>query len=192
MVDLSQMGPAALASHLAKLEMVEDINEATARFRLLPGGKDDGPPPPRGNGKLALRPARLPNPETLLPRQWLYGTQLIRGFVTVLVAPGGTGKSAYAMAVGIALAAHRSFLGDYIFAPVNVAVINLDDPMDELERRVAAGLAQLCASRRYAPNPPFPSRRYSPGTVAPLYDTALLGRNRAGPQRQPVADPKCQ
>ena len=90
------------------------------------------------NGKLVLRPARLPNPETLQPRQWLYGTQLIRGFVTVLVAPGGTGKSAYAMAVGVSLAARRAFLGDHIFAPVNVAVINLDDPMDELERRVAA------------------------------------------------------
>jgi hypothetical protein len=139
MVDVSQMGPAELAAHMAKMQVVEELNEVTARFRLLPGGKDDGGgAPPRGNGKLALRPARLPNPETLLPRQWLYGTQLIRGFVTVLVAPGGTGKSAYAMAVGIALAAHRSFLGDYIFAPVNVAVINLDDPMDELERRVAA------------------------------------------------------
>lgn len=90
------------------------------------------------NGKLVLRHARLPDPQTLLPRQWLYGTQLIRGFVTVLVAPGGTGKSAYAMAVGMALAARRQFLGDHIFAPVNVAIINLDDPMDELERRVAA------------------------------------------------------
>lgn len=139
MVDVSKMGPAELAAHMARMAVVDDVNEATARFRLLPGGKDDGtPPPPRGNGKLVLRQARLPNPETLLPRQWLYGTQLIRGAVSVLVAPGGTGKSAYAMAVGIALAAHRSFLGDYIFAPVNVAVINLDDPMDELERRVAA------------------------------------------------------
>jgi len=90
------------------------------------------------NGKLVLRPARLPDPETLQPRQWLYGTQLIRGFVTVLVAPGGTGKSAYAMAVGVSLAARRAFLGDHIFSPVCVAVVNLDDPMDELERRVAA------------------------------------------------------
>ena len=90
------------------------------------------------NGKLVLRPARLSDPQTLQPRAWLYGTQLIRGYVTVLVAPGGTGKSAYAMAVAISLAARRSFLFDHIFASVNVAYINLDDPMDELERRVAA------------------------------------------------------
>lgn len=92
----------------------------------------------RGNGKLVLRTARMPAPDAIPPRQWLYGTQLIRGHVTVLVAPGGTGKSAYAMGVGISIAARRSYLGDHIFAPVNVAIFNLDDPMDELDRRVAA------------------------------------------------------
>lgn len=90
------------------------------------------------NGKLVLRLARMPVADTIPPRQWLYGTQLIRGFVTVLVAPGGTGKSAYAMGVGIALAAQRNILGDHLFSRLNVAIINLDDPMDELERRVAA------------------------------------------------------
>lgn len=90
------------------------------------------------NGQLVLRAARLPGPDSIPPRQWLYGTQLIRGYVTVLVAPGGTGKSAYAMAVGIALATQRNILGEHLFGRVNVAIINLDDPMDELERRVAA------------------------------------------------------
>jgi hypothetical protein len=90
------------------------------------------------NGKLVLRRARLPDPETIPPRQWLYGTQLIRGAVSILVAPGGTGKSTYALTVAISLAANRALLGDHIFVPANVAVINLDDPMEELERRVAA------------------------------------------------------
>jgi hypothetical protein len=124
----------------AALEMVAEVNAHTAKFR--PTLATDNVRPLRQehkpNGKLVLRPARLPDPETLQPRQWLYGTELVRGFVTVLVAPGGTGKSAYAMAVGISLASRRAFLGSHIFAPVNVAVINLDDPMDELERRVAA------------------------------------------------------
>jgi hypothetical protein len=91
-----------------------------------------------GNGKLTLRPARMPDPQTIPPRQWLYGTQLIRGFVSVLVAPGGTGKSAYAMTVATAVASRRAFLSDHIFSDTHVAVINLDDPMDELERRLAA------------------------------------------------------
>ncbi len=92
----------------------------------------------RKNGPLLLHAAELPDPEKISPRQWLYGTQLIRGYVTVLVAQGGTGKSAYAMAVVLALCSGVSILGDHIFLPVNGAIFNLEDPMDELNRRVAA------------------------------------------------------
>lgn len=87
---------------------------------------------------LVLRPARLPDPSTIPPRQWLYGTQLLRGFVTVLVAPGGTGKSAYTMAMMAGLAVGQSILGDHVFAKVKTAILNLEDPMEELERRLAA------------------------------------------------------
>jgi hypothetical protein len=87
---------------------------------------------------LVLQPARLPNPDSIPPRQWLYGTQLIRGFVTVLVAPGGTGKTAYAMVVAAALASGLNLLGEHVFERSSVAVLNLEDPMDELNRRLAA------------------------------------------------------
>jgi hypothetical protein len=108
-------------------------------FVLLDGGRpwssDQGPKKPSA---FTLRPARLPDPTTIQPRAWLYGTQVIRGFVTMIVAPGGTGKSTYAIAAGMALATGRDILGDRVFERVNVAVINLEDPMEELERRVAA------------------------------------------------------
>lgn len=87
---------------------------------------------------LVLRSAKLPPPATIPPRQWLYGTQLLRGFVTVLVAPGGTGKSTYAMVVAAALASGKKLLGEHIFAQVRTAILNLEDPMDELDRRMAA------------------------------------------------------
>lgn len=90
------------------------------------------------NGPLILTPARLPDPRTIPPRQWLYGTQLVRSYVTVLVAPGGTGKSSYAMAVGVAIATGRNILNEHVFTRCNVAVFNLEDPMEELERRLAA------------------------------------------------------
>jgi len=93
------------------------------------------------NGNLAplvLCSAKLPPPNEIPPRQWLYGTQLLRGFVTVLVAPGGTGKSTYAMVVAVALASGKKLLGEHIFAQVRTAILNLEDPMDELDRRMAA------------------------------------------------------
>ena len=85
-----------------------------------------------------LRAARLPIASTLPPRPWLYGTQLLRGFLSLLVAPGGTGKSLYAMGVMASLAAGRRLLDQHIFERVNTAYINLEDPLDELERRMAA------------------------------------------------------
>ena len=118
----------------AEIRRAYDAGGARPKLKVVSDNGNDQ----KTNGKLVLRPARLPDPQTLHPRAWLYGTQLIRGYVTVLVAPGGTGKSAYAMAVAMSLASRRPFLLDHIFAPVNVAYINLDDPMDELERRVAA------------------------------------------------------
>jgi hypothetical protein len=86
---------------------------------------------------LLLKPARLPDPRKIPPRRWLLGTQLLRGFVTVLVAPGGTGKSIYAMTAALALTTGQKLLGLHVWERVNCAVIN-EDPMDELERRLAA------------------------------------------------------
>jgi hypothetical protein len=88
--------------------------------------------------ELVFREARLPDPTTIPPRPWLYGTQLLRGFVSVLVAPGGVGKTGYAMGVALALASGRPIFGEKIFVRCNVAVLNLEDPLDELERRLAA------------------------------------------------------
>lgn len=110
---------------------------------------DPNKPPPRNggfaptlrvvpSGPLILQPARLPDPSEIPPRQWLYGTHLIRGFVTVLVAPGGTGKSALAMAIAMAIASGQEFLGQHIFTSGATAVLNLEDPLDELDRREAA------------------------------------------------------
>jgi hypothetical protein len=93
---------------------------------------------PGSDKALVLRPAPLPDPSAIPPREWLYGTQLLRGFVSVLVAPGGTGKSAYAMAVAVSVAIGKPLLGDHVFAHLNVALLNLEEPLNELNRRLAA------------------------------------------------------
>ena len=43
--------------------------------------------------KVVPSPFTLREPKLIPPRQWLYGTHLIRGFVSLTVAPGGLGKS---------------------------------------------------------------------------------------------------
>ena len=83
-------------------------------------------------------PAALPDPACIAPREWLYGTALVRRFVSVLIAPGGVGKSALALAQALALATGEPFLGERVHHSVPVWVLNLEDPLEELNRRLAA------------------------------------------------------
>jgi hypothetical protein len=103
---------------------------------------DWGWKPPGGQQPTSLPlvaiPARLPDPASIPPREWLYGTRLIRRFVSVLVAPGGTGKTNFVIGCALALVTGRAILGDTVHHRVNSWILNLEDPMEELERRVAA------------------------------------------------------
>lgn len=87
---------------------------------------------------LALRPARLPAPEQIPPRQWLYGRVLIRGYITVLVAPGGVGKTAWTMGCACSLAIGRRLTDDWVYQKSRVLVCTLEDPEEEFDRRLAA------------------------------------------------------
>jgi hypothetical protein len=87
---------------------------------------------------LTAEPASLPDPAAIPAREWLYGTRLIRRFVSVLAAPGGVGKSALALGIAVALATGKSFLAERVHHSMPVWVLNLEDPLEELHRRVAA------------------------------------------------------
>src|SRR6185437_13452546 len=92
----------------------------------------------RAPAAFAAEPAALPDPASIAPREWLYGTALVRRFVSVLIAPGGVGKSALALAQALALATGEPFLGERVHHSVPVWVLNLEDPLEELNRRLAA------------------------------------------------------
>ncbi|MEO3475883.1 AAA family ATPase [Roseomonas sp. CAU 1739] len=90
--------------------------------------------PARATGLPDLPPQHGPLP----PRPWLLGTVLLAGHITVLIAPGGVGKTSVALAWGLAVATGRGpdmagmeFHGE----PGGVLVLSMDDPTDELRRR---------------------------------------------------------
>lgn len=105
------------------------------RLQSISGGKaeDDRPAGPFG-----LRPVSFCDPRQIPHRQWIYGTQLIRGFVTLLIAPGGTGKSSLLLATCLSVASGRSLLGPRIYQQCNTALLNLEDPQEEIDRRLTA------------------------------------------------------
>jgi hypothetical protein len=79
-------------------------------------------------------------PEAEIPaRQWLYGRHLLRRFVSVDVAAGGTGKSSVKIGEALAMAGGRDLYGIEVHGgPLNVWLYNLEDPAEESERRIHA------------------------------------------------------
>lgn len=73
------------------------------------------------------------------PRMWLYGKHLLRRFVSVDVAAGGTGKSSVKIGEALAMASGRDLYGTPVHGgPLRVWLYNLEDPAEEAERRIHA------------------------------------------------------
>lgn len=80
------------------------------------------------------------DPSTIPPRPWLYGRHLIRKQVSVTVAPGGVGKSSLTICEALAMATERELLADWVAKDLAVWLFNLEDPRDELNRRIIAAM----------------------------------------------------
>lgn len=79
-------------------------------------------------------------PEEKIPyRDFLYGDHYIRGYVSMTAAPGGTGKTAVAIAEAVSMATTRALLGPSLRPrrPLRVWYLGEDDKT-ELERRFVA------------------------------------------------------
>jgi AAA domain len=74
------------------------------------------------------------------PRGWLLGNQFCRGFLSGVVAPGGTGKSALRMAQCLSLATRKSLTSQHVFMRCRVLIISLEDGAEETHRRILAAL----------------------------------------------------
>ena len=94
-------------------------------------------PPPYS---ITARPFVWRDPSKFPRRQWLYGKHLVRKFLSCTVAPGRVGKSSLQLVEAIAMATGRPLLGIQVPEPLTVWIINLEDPLEELERRVLAVL----------------------------------------------------
>ena len=72
-------------------------------------------------------------------RQWLYGKHLLRKFVSVDVAAGGVGKSSLKIGEAMAMASGRDLYDQGLpEGALTVWLWNLEDPVEEIERRLHA------------------------------------------------------
>jgi len=90
----------------------------------------------------SLAPAFIDSlPVTMLPRRpWVLGRSLIRGHVTVEVAPPGVGKSTLSIEQAVAIVTGEAITGQEVHETGKVWVCNIADDAVELKRRLAAVL----------------------------------------------------
>lgn len=80
-------------------------------------------------------------------RQWIYDRHYIRGYVSVLASAGGIGKTSLQVAEALSIACGRSLLGEEVHEQTNVWLINLEDPVEEMQRRIIAAMQSHCVRR---------------------------------------------
>src|SRR5918996_246477 len=73
-------------------------------------------------------------------RRWLLEGTMLRGNVTVEVAPPGAGKSTLGIQQAVAIVTGRTITGHQVHEQTKVWVYNNEDDGDELKRRLAAVL----------------------------------------------------
>lgn len=111
----------------------------TARTPTGSASRANGTHPPPVTGD----PWQWQDPATMPPRPWLLGTTLLRGHTTLLGSPGGTGKTAWAVAAALAVITGRQdILSLHSFVQGPVWFITLEDDKAELNRRIAAAMME--------------------------------------------------
>ncbi|HEX8444152.1 MAG TPA: AAA family ATPase [Allosphingosinicella sp.] len=89
--------------------------------------------------KISATPYECRDPRHIPLRPWVYGRQLLRGSLSLVVAPGATGKTALLAGTALALASGRSLLDKQVWdGPKRVWLWNLEDSLEELARLIEA------------------------------------------------------
>lgn len=79
--------------------------------------------------------------EMSLPRrEWVYGYDLVRGYLSVDAAPPGLGKSSNAVVEALCICTGRALLGVEVKERCRVWIVNLEDPRAEVHMRVLAAM----------------------------------------------------
>lgn len=78
------------------------------------------------------------NIEHIPKRDWIMSSRYLGGFVSVIIAPGGVGKSSLSILDAVAIATGNPLTGFDIVKPGAVWIYNTEDSLDEIKRRIAA------------------------------------------------------
>lgn len=111
-----------------------DAMEAAARWERAPEIEDE-PAPDQWPSAFDLFDAAA-----IEPRAWIYGRNYLRKFVSVLASAGGIGKTSLQIVEALAICTGKPLLGETVHESCPVWIVNLEDPLEEMQRRVLAAM----------------------------------------------------
>lgn len=138
--------PDAVNDNTKLIDITRMLDNARAKVEQVPDEPDapvDAEPeataPAEENQPiLAATPFEWKDPSTLPRREFAFGRHFIRKYVSVTVAPGGLGKTANSIVEALAMASGKALNGVKPPRRLKVWLFNVEDPRDELERRIMA------------------------------------------------------
>jgi hypothetical protein len=77
---------------------------------------------------------------TLPKREWVYGYDYIKKYISVTASAGGIGKTSAIIVEALAIATGKDLLGTPVKEQANVWIINLEDPISEMQMRTIAAM----------------------------------------------------
>lgn len=121
--------------------------------------------------KVIAQKASTIHAKNITPRDWVQKGRFIAGFLSVLIAPGGAGKSNLSLLDAMSIALGKSLNGFEEPKAAGVWVYNTEDPIDEIRRRILA----LCVTNQIKPSF-LENLHITSGRDSPLI-VAKAGRN---------------
>jgi RecA-family ATPase len=85
-------------------------------------------------------PYNMFNALTLPRREWVYGYDYIKKYISVTASAGGIGKTSAIIVEALAIATGKPLLGIDVKEQTNVWIINLEDPISEMQMRTIAAM----------------------------------------------------
>lgn len=117
----------------------DDFNDMAKEFGMADVAALFTAPAPAKDKLVSASPFTWRPTAEIPKRQWLYGKHLLRRFVSLDVAAGGVGKSSLKIGEALSMATGRDFYDKGLpEGPLTVWLWNLEDPHDEIERRLHA------------------------------------------------------
>lgn len=112
-------------------------------------------------------------------RDWIMRNRYIAGFISLLVAPGGLGKSTLAALDAVAVATGHPLTGFNVERPGAVWIYNTEDPLDEIKRKAAAIALQHNLDMKHLSNIYSSSGRDKPFVLAKYTKNGVVINGKA-------------